>query len=65
MLSKEEIKKSSKIAVENARPIIEKRVIEDSLFYRALKALDIKPIEVVIKQRKKRSKRGKRGKAKL
>ncbi len=61
MLTPEEIKKSSEIAVEQSRPIVTKLVVEDSLFYRALKALDIKPIEVVIKQRKhKRGKRAKR-----
>ncbi len=62
MLTPEEIKKSSEIAVEQSKPIVTGLVVEDSLFYKALKALDIKPIEVVkvIKQRKKRSKRGKR-----
>ncbi len=62
MLSKDDIKKSSEIAVEQSKPIVTRLVVEDSLFYKALKALAIKPIEVVAGKikKKRKNKRGKR-----
>lgn len=43
-LTQEEIKESTQKAVETSIPIVERLVVEDSLFYKALRALDIKPI---------------------
>ncbi len=58
-LTPEEIKKSSEIAVENARPIVTGLVVKDPLLRRALKALDIKPINKPVKKGVKRGKKSK------